>query len=71
MLSIILPPFAAILGILSIALFLWLTVQFTKALHGFTSAPKILLVMFATLLALGFVLSFFAVALGILPEMPQ
>lgn len=70
-LSIILPPFAAILGILSIALFLWLTVQFTKALHGFTSAPKILLVMFATLLALGFVLSFFAVALGILPEMPQ
>lgn len=70
-LSLALPAFGGLLGILSVALFLWLTVQFTKALHGFTSGPKILLVMFATLLALGFVMSFFAAALGLLPEMPQ
>ncbi|MFN3525062.1 MAG: Yip1 family protein [Paracoccus sp. (in: a-proteobacteria)] len=70
-LSLVLPAFGGLLGILSIALFLWLTVQFTKALHGFTSGPKILLVIFATLLALGFVLSFFAAAFGLLPEMPQ
>ncbi|MCG6110798.1 MAG: YIP1 family protein [Paracoccus sp.] len=69
--SLILPPLAGILGILAIALFLWLTVQFTKALHGFTSGPKVLLVMFGTLMAMGFVLSFFMAALGLMPEMPQ
>ncbi|CAM3269082.1 Yip1 family protein [Paracoccus nototheniae] len=70
-LSLALPALAGILGILAIALFLWLTVQFTKALHGFTSAPKVLLVMFATLLVMGFVLSFFMAAMGLMPEMPQ
>lgn len=69
--TLILPPLAGMLGILAIALFLWLTVQFTKALHGFTSAPKILLVMFATLMVMGFVLSFFMAGLGLMPEMPQ
>ncbi|MFC0199358.1 Yip1 family protein [Paracoccus rhizosphaerae] len=70
-LSLALPALAGILGILAVALFLWLTVQFTKALHGFTSGPKVLLVMFATLLAMGFVLSFILAALGLMPEMPQ
>lgn len=70
-LSLALLALAGILGILAIALFLWLTVQFTKALHGFTSAPKVLLVMFATLLVMGFVLSFFMAAMGLMPEMPQ
>lgn len=70
-LALALPALAGLLGILAVALFLWLTVQFTKALHGFTSGPKVLLVMFATLLAMGFVLSFFAASLGLLPEMPQ
>jgi len=70
-LSLALPALAGILGILAIAMFLWLTVQFTKALHGFTSGPKVLLVMFATLLLMGFVLSFFMAAFGLLPEMPQ
>ena len=70
-LSLALPALAGILGILAVALFLWLTVQFTKALHGFTSGPKVLLVMFATLLTMGFVLSFILAALGLMPEMPQ
>ncbi|MBU2956781.1 Yip1 family protein [Paracoccus sp. 1_MG-2023] len=70
-LSLALPGLAGVLGMLSVALFLWLTVQFAKSLHGFTSAPKVLLVMFATLLAMGFVLSFLAAALGLMPEMPQ
>lgn len=70
-LSLILPGAGAIMGIIAIALFLWLTVQFVKALHGFSSGPKILLVMFGTLLAMGFIMSFFAASLGLLPEMPQ
>ncbi|WP_410217594.1 Yip1 family protein [Paracoccus sp. (in: a-proteobacteria)] len=70
-LALALPALAGVLSILAVALFLWLTVQFTKALHGFTSGPKVLLIMFATLLAMGFVLSFFAASLGLMPEMPQ
>ena len=33
--------------------------------------PKVLLVMFGTLLVMGFVLSFFMAALGLMPELPQ
>lgn len=69
--SLILPPLSGILGMLAIAIFLWLTVQFTKALHGFRSSAKVLLAMFATALAAGFVLSFLAAAFGLLPEVPQ
>lgn len=69
--SLILPPAAGILGILAIAVFLWLTVQFTKALHGFQNSAKVMIVMFATALAVGFVLSFLAAAFGLLPEVPQ
>ena len=71
LLSLILPGLAGILGIVAIAVFLWLTVQFTKALHGFQSGIKVMLVMFATALAVGFVLSFLAAAFGLLPEAPQ
>ncbi|RJE80109.1 YIP1 family protein [Paracoccus sp. JM45] len=70
-LSLVMPAFASLLGILAIAMFLWLTVHFTKALHGFASGPKVLLGLFATLLAMGFVMSFFAASFGLLPEMPQ
>ena len=70
-LSLVIPAFASMLGIVAIAMFLWLTVQFTKALHGFSSGPKVLLGLFATLLAMGFVMSFFAASFGLLPEMPQ
>lgn len=72
LLTLVLPPFAGIMGILAIALFFWLTVRFAKALHGFESVLKVLLAMFGTLLIAGFVLSFLAQALGLLPtEMPQ
>ena len=70
-LSLALPALSGMLGLLAIAMFLWLTVQFTKALHGFTSGPKVMLGLFATLLAMGFLLSFFAASIGLLPEMPQ
>ncbi|WP_111558574.1 YIP1 family protein [Paracoccus sediminilitoris] len=70
-LSLALPALSGLLGLLAIAMFLWLTVQFTKALHGFASGPKVMLGLFATLLAMGFLLSFFAASFGLLPEMPQ
>ena len=70
-LSLILPGVAGIFGLLAIALFLWLTVQFTKALHGFHSTPKVVLGMIGAVFVAGFVLSLLAAALGIMPEMPQ
>lgn len=70
-LSLVLPSAAAMLGILAMALFLWLTVQFTRALHGFRSSLKVLLGLIGTVIAAGFLLSILAAAFGIMPEMPQ
>lgn len=69
--SLILPGLSGILGILAIVLFVWLTVQFTKALHGFTSGGKVLLGLIGTAFIAGFVLSIIAASFGLLPEVPQ
>ena len=70
-LSLVLPSAAGLLGIMAMALFLWLTVQFTKALHGFSSTLKVTMGLIGTAIAAGFLLSILAAALGIMPEMPQ
>ncbi len=70
-LSLVLPGVAGLLGLASIVLFLWLTVQFTKALHGFRNSAKVALGLIGTAFVAGFALSLIAAALGILPEMPQ
>jgi hypothetical protein len=70
-LSLVLPTAAGLLGIAAMALFLWLTVQFTKALHGFRSTLKVMLGLIGTAIGAGFVLSILAAAFGIMPEMPQ
>ena len=69
--SLVLPGVAGMLGLAALVLFLWLTVQFTKALHGFRSSAKVALGLIGTAFVAGFVLSLIAAALGILPEMPQ
>ena len=71
LLVLLLPAIAPVTSIAIIVLFFWLTVQFIMALHGFTSAGKVALGMFATLLVLGLVLYPFAAMLGLLPELPQ
>lgn len=70
-LSLVLPSVAGVLGLASVFLFLWLTVQFTRTLHGFRSSAKVALGLLGTAIVAGFVLSLLAAALGILPEMPQ
>ncbi|MFC3166505.1 MULTISPECIES: Yip1 family protein [Paracoccus] len=70
-LSLVMPAVAGLLGIAAMALFLWLTVQFTKALHGFSSTLKVTMGLIGTAIAAGFILSILAAALGIMPEMPQ
>lgn len=68
---VILPPLASILGVLAVALFFWLTVQFTKQLHGFSSSVKVLLGLVSTAFLAGFVLSILIAAFGLMPEIPQ
>lgn len=70
-LMLIFPAVATVLGLAAVALFLWLTVQFTKALHGFDSTPKVILGLIATIFIAGAVLFMIAAAFGLLPEVPQ
>lgn len=68
---LIFPPISGILGIIAIALFFWLTVHFTKALHGFKSGVKVLLGIIATGFVLGILLSIVISTLGLMPPMPE
>lgn len=72
LLMLFVSPFAAaLLTVVATALFFWLTVQFTKALHGFDSTPKVILGLIATIFIAGAVLFMIAAAFGLLPEVPQ
>lgn len=68
---LVFPALASILGMIAIMLFFWLTVQFTKELHGFRNGAKVFVGLIATAFVLGFVLSIMAAAFGLLPEIPQ
>ncbi|MCV2448632.1 MULTISPECIES: Yip1 family protein [unclassified Paracoccus (in: a-proteobacteria)] len=66
--TLLFPATAALLSILAFGLFLYLAVTMTKALHGFTSTAKVVVGLVGSLFVLGFVLSLFAAAFGIVPE---
>ncbi|WP_255330050.1 YIP1 family protein [Paracoccus albicereus] len=67
----ILPPLAALMGLIALVLFVGLTVIFTKTLHGFESTLKVVFGVLMTAIAAVFVLSFIAAAFGVLPGMPN
>lgn len=52
------PPFADILGLIGLVLFLWLLTNFVAELHGFPSLALTFLGIFLTVLALSFALAF-------------
>ncbi|RDW13503.1 YIP1 family protein [Paracoccus thiocyanatus] len=65
---VVFPATATLLSMVAFGLFLYLAVTMTKALHGFTSTPKVVLGLIGSLFLLGFVLSLIAAAFGIVPE---
>lgn len=69
-LMLLFPAIATLLGLVGIALFFYLLVQFSKALHGFDSAAKVAMVLFATLIFVGFAMATLAGVLGLAPELP-
>ena len=52
--QLVMPPLSDLIGILSVAVFLWLLSNFIAELHGFSSVGMTFLGVLATLLALGF-----------------
>lgn len=67
-LMVLIPPTAAMMSVLAFALSIYLTISLTKALHGFTSTVKVVVVFIGSVLMLGMILSIIAGSLGILPE---
>lgn len=68
-LMLIFPLIASLLGLAGLALFIYLLVSMTKALHGFQSTALVVIGMIATALIATFVLTFFATAFGLI-EVP-
>ncbi|MDS9468089.1 YIP1 family protein [Paracoccus sp. MBLB3053] len=67
-LMVLVPPSAMIMSLVAFALSIYLTISLTKALHGFTSTPKVALGFIGGVFLVATVLSILAAALGILPE---
>ncbi|MFN4158368.1 MAG: YIP1 family protein [Gemmobacter sp.] len=65
--QVLVPPLAALIGLLGLALFFWLLTGFVMQMHGFTSMPITFLGILATMVALGMVL---AMVLGMFFGMP-
>ncbi|WP_114964260.1 YIP1 family protein [Alkalilacustris brevis] len=64
---LLLPPFAGMLGILGMVLFLWLLTNFVAELHGFESLGKVFGVILLTAIGLGFVVTVLMAILGLAP----
>lgn len=68
LMMLLFPATASLMSMLALALFVYLAVAMTKALHGFVSTPKVVLGFVGSLFVLGFVLSLIAASFGIVPE---
>ncbi|PPB79711.1 Yip1-like protein [Albidovulum inexpectatum] len=67
---LLLPPIGLAVGIAALAVFVWLMVQFTAALHGFADAMKVLLGLVAGFILMAVAAAIVFSALGLVPQMP-
>ena len=56
-LMLIVPPFASLLGIAGLVLFMWLLTNFIAVIHGFRSLGQVFVMILVSLFVLAFVLS--------------
>lgn len=68
---VLVPPVGLLLSFVAIGLLIWLLVQFTAALHGFTNLVLVGLGMVLSFLAIITVLSFLLITLGITAPMEK
>ena len=67
-LMLLVPPTATLMSLVAFGLSIYLTIALTKALHGFTSTPKVALGFIGGVFLVATILSILAAAFGILPE---
>lgn len=67
----LLPPVGLLFGFAAIGLLIWLLVQFTAALHGFTNLVLVGLGMVLSFLAIITILSFLLIMFGVTPPMEK
>lgn len=68
--TLVLPPFGALLGIAALLLAAYLMVALTMAVHGFRNALLVVLGILGTIMLTSFLLSILAATLGFLPGAP-
>lgn len=68
---VILPPFAALVGVAGLFLFLWLLTNFVAVIHGFHSLGQVFVMILVSTFVLAFFLSLILTITGVvLPEVP-
>ncbi|MDF3606619.1 YIP1 family protein [Paracoccus sp. DMF-8] len=69
-LALIFPISAVLMSLVAFGLLIYLTLQFTKALHGFQNSFLVLLGFVGSVFLFAMVLSLLGVSLGYMPEVP-
>lgn len=69
-LALIFPISAVLMSLVAFGMLIYLTLQFTKALHGFQNTFLVLLGFVGSVLLFAMVLSLLGVSLGYMPEVP-
>lgn len=62
---LLIPPLSGMIGILSIALFLWVLTNFVSVLHGFASLARVFGMIIVSFLAIAFLVAFVLALLGV------
>jgi hypothetical protein len=64
-LMLVVPPFASLLGIAGLVLFMWLLTNFIAVIHGFRSLGQVFVMILVSLFVLAFVLSILLTLVGV------
>lgn len=70
LLALLLPATSVLMSLVAFGLLIYLSLQFTKALHGFQNTFLVLLGFVGTVFAFAMILSMLGLSVGYLPEVP-
>jgi hypothetical protein len=68
---VILPPFAGLIGIVALGVFLWLLTNFVATLHGFKSLGQVFVMIIVSTFTLAFLISLLFALFGVDLPMPE
>lgn len=70
-LTVILPPLGALVGLATVVIAAYLVVAMTMAVHGFRNPLFVVLGIIATVMLVSFLMTMVAASLGLMPEVPR